>query len=91
MEVVYEELEKYKGLYEEFTSLEAPSFSIIRKWLGRIGLYELNREKEYRTDWIFIIDLTVELGTQKCLVVLGVTQEYFEQSVLPSKRGLSPD
>ncbi|GJD20512.1 hypothetical protein RIVM261_054680 [Rivularia sp. IAM M-261] len=48
----------------------------------------MNREKEYRIDWIFIIDLTVELGTQKCLVVLGVTQEYFEQSVLPSKRGL---
>lgn len=82
-------VEKIFGLYEEFTFLEVPSFSIIRKWLGRIGLYELNREKEYRTDWIFIIDLTVELGTQKCLVVLGVTQEYFEQSVLPSNQGLS--
>jgi hypothetical protein len=82
-------VEKIFELYEEFTSLEAPSFSIIRKWLGRIGLYELNRKKEYRTDWIFIIDLTVELGTQKCLVVLGVTQEYFEQSVLPLERGLS--
>lgn len=82
-------VEKIFELYEEFTSLEAPSFSIIRKWLGRIGLYELNREKEYRTDWIFIVDLTVELGTQKCLVVLGVTQEYFEQSVLPLEKGLS--
>ncbi len=67
-------VEKIFELYEEFTSLKAPSFSSIRKWLGRIGLYELNREKEYRTDWIFIIDLTVELGTQKCLVVLGVSK-----------------
>jgi hypothetical protein len=60
----------------------------VRNWLGRIGLYELQRVKEYRTDWIFIIDLTVELGKQKCLVILGVAQEYLESVVFSSKRGL---
>ncbi len=60
----------------------------MRNWLGRIGLYELQRVKEYRTDWIFIIDLTVELGKQKCLVILGVAQEYLESVVFSSKRGL---
>lgn len=65
-----------------------PSFSSIRNWLGRIGLYELQREKEYRSDWIFIVDLTMELGKQKCLVVLGVTQQYLSEHVLPLKRGL---
>ena len=41
---------------------KTPSFTCIRKWLGRIGLYEMNREKEYRNDWIFIVDFTLELG-----------------------------
>jgi hypothetical protein len=59
--------------------ISTPSFSSVRNWLGRIGLYELQREKEYRTDWIFIIDLTVELGKQKCLVVLGVSQQYLAE------------
>ncbi|MBG1259138.1 hypothetical protein F8S20_08285 [Nostoc sp. BAE] len=67
---------------------KSPSFSSVRNWLGRIGLYELQRVKEYRTDWIFIIALTVELGKQKCLVILGVAQEYLESVVLSSKRGL---
>jgi hypothetical protein len=75
-------------LYQEILSQETPSFSSIRKWLGRIGLYELNREKEYRNDWIFIVDLTVELGTEKGLVVLGVSQQLLEEEVFPSKRGL---
>jgi hypothetical protein len=68
---------------------KTPSFSCIRKWLGRIGLYELNREKEYRSDWIFIIDLTLELGKQKALVVLGVSQEHLVSEIIPSERGLS--
>lgn len=68
--------------------VSTPSFSSVRNWLGRIGLYELQREKEYRTDWTFIIDLTVELGKQKCLVVLGVSQQYLESTVFPLERGL---
>jgi hypothetical protein len=68
--------------------LSTPSFSSVRNWLGRIGLYELQRVKEYRNDWIFIIDLTVELGKEKCLVVLGVSQQYLETTVFHSKRGL---
>jgi len=68
--------------------ISTPSFSSVRNWLGRIGLYELQITKEYRTDWVFIIDLTVELGKQKCLVVLGVSQQYLESTILPLSRGL---
>ncbi len=74
------------GAEESETSI--PSFISIKNWLERVGLYELQREKEYRDDWIFIVDLTMELGKQKCLVVLGVTQQYFYEHVLPNKRGL---
>ncbi|WP_245912515.1 hypothetical protein [Brunnivagina elsteri] len=64
------------------------SFTCIRKWLGRIGLYEMNREKEYRDDWIFIVDFTLELGKQKVLVVLGISQQQLESEIIPDRRGL---
>jgi hypothetical protein len=83
----YRGVEKTFELYKELLA-EAPSFSSIRKWLVRLGLYELNREKERRDDWIFIVDLTVELGTEKGLVVLGVSQQLLEQVIFPSRRGL---
>lgn len=75
-------------MYTNFSEQLVPSFSSIRKWLVRIGLYELERNKEYRTDWIFIVDLTVELGTEKGLVVLGVPQQLLEEEVFADKRGL---
>ena len=52
-------------------------------------MYELHREKEYRKDWIFIVDFTWELGKQKVLVVLGISQQYLVEKVLPQGRGLS--
>ena len=64
-------VQKTFELYTDSEEMATPSFSSIRKWLGRIGLYELHRKKEYRSDWVFIVDLTLELGTQKALVVLG--------------------
>lgn len=81
-------VEKNFKLCNNEDKTSTPSFSSIRNWLGRIGLYELQKEKEYRSDWIFIVDLTIELGKQKCLLVLGVTQEYLSEYVLPFNRGL---
>lgn len=76
---------------ELFNNLEekTPSFSCIRKWFGRIGLYELNREKEYRSDWIFIVDFTLELGKQKAFVVLGISQQHLTEEIIPYGRGVS--
>lgn len=76
-------------MLNEDESQSTPSCTGIRKWLGRVGIYELNREKEYRKDWIFIVDFTIELGHQKALVVLGVSQEYFLEKVISENRGLS--
>jgi hypothetical protein len=43
-----------------------------RMWLMRLGLYELLRKKEAAKDWVWIMDHTVQLGPQKCLVIVGV-------------------
>jgi hypothetical protein len=79
-------------VFEVFNHDEAqtvPSFTGIRKWLGRIGIYELKRENEYRDDWIFIVDFTVELGHKKAVVVLEISQKYFQSEVLERSRCLS--
>jgi hypothetical protein len=39
-----------------------------------LGCYKLERQKEQAKDWIWIIDHTVQLGTEKCLVILGIRQ-----------------
>lgn len=81
-------VEKTFELYKQEQEYATPSFSSVRKWLGRVGLYELQRKKEYRQDWLFIIDLTLELGSSKGLVILGVSQQHLVEQVLPQERAL---
>lgn len=40
-------------------------------WLLRLGLYEVTRPKEKADDWIWLVDHTVQIGTTKCLLVVG--------------------
>lgn len=40
-------------------------------WLLRIGLYEVTRPKEKADDWVWLVDHTVQIGTTKCLLVVG--------------------
>lgn len=40
----------------------------------RLGYYKLERDKEKAEDWIWIVDHTVQLGHEKCLVILGIRQ-----------------
>ncbi len=49
-----------------------PSWYTGRLWLLRVGYYKLTRPKEQATDWVWIVDHTVQLGAEKCLVILGI-------------------
>ena len=62
-----------------------PCAETIRLWLLRVGLFLLRRPLPRCSDWVFLVDLTIQLGEHKCLVILGV-----RLSVLRSK-GYSPD
>ena len=50
----------------------APAWSTGRLWLLRLGYYKLTRPKAQATDWVWIMDHTIQLGAQKCLLILGV-------------------
>ncbi|MBR8828640.1 MAG: hypothetical protein DSM107014_12205 [Gomphosphaeria aponina SAG 52.96 = DSM 107014] len=58
-----------------------PSYSVVRQWLYRLGLFVLQKDKIYREDWIWIIDLTVQLGQEKCLVILGIPEEKLNEKM----------
>jgi len=49
--------------------LSMPAWSTGRLWLLRLGYYKLTRGKEFAEDWVWIIDHTVQLGSEKCLVI----------------------
>ncbi len=68
---------KAMGIFFSFLGLEipVPCWTTGRLWLPRLGLHKLSRPKEKADDWIWIIDHTVQLGAEKCLVILGIRQK----------------
>jgi len=53
-------------------ALPCPSWYTGRLWLLRIGYYKLTRPKPKASDWVWILDHTVQIGVEKCLLILGV-------------------
>jgi hypothetical protein len=52
--------------------LLSPAWCTGRLWLLRLGYYKLTRSKEVAEDWVWIVDHTVQMGAEKCFVILGV-------------------
>jgi hypothetical protein len=81
----------YRGIALIFASLRGvvaavgPCAETIRLWLLRVGLFLLRRPLPRCSDWVFLVDLTIQLGTHKCLVVLGVRLSQLRRT------GYSPD
>jgi hypothetical protein len=58
-----------------YFNLKSVSATCLRQWILRLGYGILNMEVEKRSDWVYIIDFSISLGNQKCLLILGVTME----------------
>lgn len=54
-----------------FDSIATPCFSTIRAWLLRVGLYALTKPLDRTKPWLWLIDHTIQIGTQKILLILG--------------------
>jgi hypothetical protein len=48
------------------------SWTTVRCWLMRLGLYALLRPLPRSDDWAFLIDHTVQIGTVKCFAAVGI-------------------
>lgn len=51
---------------------KTPHWTAIRKWLGRLGVAELQRPVEPGDDWVWMADHSNQIGPEKALVLLGV-------------------
>jgi len=71
---------KYFDIFEHFFKGKTPSHVSIQNWMLQYGLYELSLPVENRNDWVYILDHTIEFGTQKCLLILGITLEKLRHS-----------
>jgi hypothetical protein len=57
---------------------DGPTVTCGRLWLLRVGLYELQRPKERAEDWVWIIDHTIQLGTTRVLLIVGLRLSAWE-------------
>jgi hypothetical protein len=51
---------------------EAPAANTGQWWLLRLGLHELRRPKDRATDWVLLLDHTIQIGQVKCLLIVGL-------------------
>jgi hypothetical protein len=49
-----------------------PSWVCGRLWVLRLGYYKLTRAKELADDWVWLVDHSIQLGSRKCLVIVGI-------------------
>jgi len=59
----------------QFINIDTVSYGCVRQWILRLGLGLLQEPIAKRTDWIYITDFSIQLGRQRCLLILGVTKQ----------------
>jgi hypothetical protein len=68
----------------------SPHGSTGRLWLMRLGLAALTRPKALADDWAWIIDHSTQIGTCKCLVILGLRLSDLPEGRALGHRDLEP-
>jgi hypothetical protein len=74
------------GTPEAATSL--PAATSVRWWLQRLGLFALREVLEVADDWVYLIDHSVQIGTVKVCVILGIFCTFRARAKLNHSDGL---
>ena len=61
-----------------FPSFPVPAFSTARDWVLRLGVFNLTKPHEHG-EWIWIIDSSIQMGSMKCLLILGVRMDELQK------------
>lgn len=69
---------------------ESPSWSSTRLWLLRVGYYKLTRPKEQAEDWVWIVDHVVQIGQEKCLLIVGIRLSAVAAGAYLAHRDMEP-
>ena len=62
--IFFEEIPELRGI-------KIPSFTTVQRWAATVGYFKLECPKVRADDWQVIIDMSIQMGTQKCLTILG--------------------
>jgi hypothetical protein len=73
------------GLLGEESSPRAhrPAANTGQMWLLQLGLHELQRPKAAAEDWVWLIDHAVQMGTIRCLLIVGVRLSAWQAAQRP--------
>ncbi len=63
-----------------FLNFETVSYGCVRQWILRLGLGLLQEPLEKRNDWVYIADFSIQLGKERCLLILGVTKQSINEN-----------
>lgn len=67
-----------------------PCHKTVTRWITQVGHYKLHSLKEQATDWGVMIDFSIQVGTQKCLVILGKRLSQLEPDRILTFEDLEP-
>jgi len=56
---------------------KTPSHVTIRNWTLKVGFYQLDKVKTKSTDWIIMLDHSIQFGQDKIFVVFGIRETDF--------------
>jgi hypothetical protein len=70
-------IQKIIGIYILYMGLnmKEPSYSSILIWTKKVGLFQLEIQKDQADDWIIILDESIEFGHDKLLVIYGISSK----------------
>ena len=57
-----------------------PSYSVVRQLVLRVGLYKLQQPLEQSNDWVYIMDYSIQMGSESCLLILGFRMSAWRNS-----------
>lgn len=53
----------------------SPSYSSIRVWVCKLGKYRIENQEISEEKWLYWIDESIHIGSEKILLVLGIPQK----------------
>ena len=65
------------NIYFNF-DFKVPSHTTLSNWRKKVGYYCLQQTMEPADDWVIILDESIQLGTSKLLLILGIRDSFWD-------------
>ena len=66
---------------------KAPSHTSVRRWVMRLGLFQLQQTRQLSGDYVALLDESIQIGRERLLLLLGVKLEADRSRCQPLRAG----